>query len=118
MVGWLPITYIGTHRAVSIGTARARRLDTIRDRILTALYDANSGAIARHICNIEIMLQAHSGVAEHPDMMATIEAELDKVAELDDRLEVLTNWLGYEPTEDGSGPDGDGGVPVPLRRAS
>lgn len=64
------------------------------------------------------MLANPVGVAEHSDLMATIEAELDKVAELDDRLEVLTNWLGYEPTEEGSGPDGDGGMPVPLRRAS
>lgn len=105
---------------MSIGTARAWRLDTIRDRILTALYDSLNGAIARHICNIEVMLSNPVGVAEHSDLMATIESELDKVAELDDRLEVMTNWLGYEPTEDGSGPDGDGGVPatVPLRRAS
>ena len=78
----------------------------LRDRILTALYNHLQGHIEKHVVNIELMLAHPAGVAEHPDYLDTIQSELKLIAEYDDQIEVLTNYLGYIPSEDeGSDPD-------------
>ena len=39
------------------------------------------------------MLDRPNGVAEHPDIIATIEAELSKIAEYEDKLTVLKKYF-------------------------
>ena len=45
--------------------------------------------INKHKTNVQILLQKGVGVAEHPDIMQTIEDELGKIAEFKDKLEAL-----------------------------
>lgn len=54
-------------------------------------YKAN---IEMHRLNLEVLLNNTVGVAEHPNMMETIDGELAKIAELDDKLLVLENYFG------------------------
>ena len=41
------------------------------------------------VANLQVYLSSAAGVAEHPDIMQTIEDELGKIAEYKDKLEAL-----------------------------
>ena len=56
------------------------------------------GQIAKHTINAQIFMKNPVGVAEHPDTMGTIEEELGKIAEFQDKLNAL-NEIGYEYPE-------------------
>ena len=45
--------------------------------------------IERHKINVQVLMQNGVGVAEHPDIMKTIEDELGKIAEFKDKIEAL-----------------------------
>ncbi len=47
------------------------------------------GQMARHRINIEVLLDRGVGVAEHPDIMDTIEKELGMMSEYADKLAML-----------------------------
>ena len=49
--------------------------------------------IEKHRVNIEILLENGVGVAEHSDIMETIEKELDIIAEYHDKLEILKHYF-------------------------
>ena len=49
--------------------------------------------IEKHRVNIENLLENPRGVAEHPDIMDTIEKELEIIAEYDDKLNVLIKYF-------------------------
>ena len=49
--------------------------------------------IEKHRINIENLLEKGVGVAEHPDIMETIEKELEIIAEYDDKLSVLNKYF-------------------------
>ena len=51
------------------------------------------GEIEKHRMNVENLLQNRVGVAEHPDIMETIEKELAVIAEYDDKLSVLNKYF-------------------------
>ena len=53
---------------------------------LTAYF---TGQKARHEQNVKILMQGPVGVAEHPDVMQTIEDELGQMAHYDDVLKML-----------------------------
>jgi hypothetical protein len=65
----------------------------MREKIIEALVKHAEGHIAKHLANIEVLLQKQVGVAEHPDTLETIEKELTVVAQYDDQLEVLNKYL-------------------------
>ena len=48
--------------------------------LLDALVEKLNGDIAKHKANIRIYLENPSGVAEHPDMVATLGEEVEKLA--------------------------------------
>ena len=52
--------------------------------------------IEKHRVNIENLLENGVGVAEHPDIMDTIEKELEIIAEYDDKLSVLDKYFSIE----------------------
>jgi len=60
-----------------------------RREMLDALKTYFSSNITRHRINIEVLLKNNVGVAEHPDIMQTIEEEMAKLAEYHDKLEML-----------------------------
>ena len=52
--------------------------------------------IEKHRINVENLLEKGVGVAEHPDIMDTIEKELEIMAEYDDKLSVLNKYFSIE----------------------
>ena len=56
--------------------------------------------IEKHRINVENLLQKGVGVAEHPDIMETIEKELEIIAEYDDKLEVLDKYFFMQYVDD------------------
>lgn len=57
--------------------------------VLNALEMDLKGRIARHTVNVQNYLLNGVGVPEHPDIIESIEAELGKLAEANDKLEAL-----------------------------
>ena len=49
--------------------------------------------IEKHRINVENLLENGVGVAEHSDIMETIEKELDIIAEYHDKLEILKHYF-------------------------
>ena len=47
------------------------------------------GGIAAHIVNIEVLVGSHVGLAEHGDIIETVDLELEKLAALEDKLASL-----------------------------
>ena len=49
--------------------------------------------IKKHRINVEIYLNNAVGVAEHPDVLESIEKELEHIAEYHDKLEALNTYI-------------------------
>jgi|TARA_B110000908_G_scaffold114637_1_gene134352 hypothetical protein len=64
-----------------------------KENIIAATEQYLVGHIAKHKMNIDIMLSNHIAVAEHPGMLETIESELAKLAEYDDKLTTLQKYF-------------------------
>ena len=52
--------------------------------------------VEKHRINIENMMENSVGVAEHPDIMDTIEKELGIISEYEDKLAVLNKYFPLE----------------------
>jgi len=61
----------------------------LRDDLLQASKLQFKAQIEKHRINIENMLNNTVGVGEHPDIMATVESELEKMSSYHDKLEML-----------------------------
>ena len=58
----------------------------MRQMILDALRKSYHGEIAKLSANVEIFLEAHAGVGDHPDVVETIDNLIGEIAEFDDKL--------------------------------
>ena len=65
----------------------------LRDDLLQASKLHFTAQIEKHRINVEILLENGVGVAEHPDIMETIEKELEIIAEYDDKLSILNKYF-------------------------
>lgn len=65
----------------------------MRDEILKASRLHFQAHIEKHRINVENYLRNGVGVAEHPDIMESIESELAQIAEYDDKLEMLDKYF-------------------------
>ena len=63
---------------------------------LVKYFDAN---IDRHRVNIILQTGKPVGVAEHSDHVETIEKELGKISEYEDKLSVLKKYFGTDQKE-------------------
>ncbi len=61
----------------------------MRETIIVALKKKLEGDIAVSKANIESMLDNTVGVAEHPGIVETVEAEVEKIAHAEDKLEAI-----------------------------
>jgi hypothetical protein len=61
-------------------------------RILNLLNEKYQTEILLHVENINNLISNSVGVAEHPDVVATVEMELGKIASLSDKIEAL-KWV-------------------------
>ena len=65
----------------------------MRNLLYKALEAYLQGNIEKHVANVKIQAENAVGVAEHPDHIETIDKELGKIAEFEDRLEVLRKYF-------------------------
>ena len=63
------------------------------EQMIQALALKLEGLKQAHIVNVKTLLNNGVGVAEHPDSAATIEGELAKISEYDDKLEALKKYF-------------------------
>ena len=64
-------------------------MNNYRERLVKALIKFYEGGIEAHKVNIDVLLGSHVGLAEHGDIIETLDAEIDKLASLEDKLEAL-----------------------------
>ena len=65
----------------------------MRDEFIKASRIHFKAHIEKHRMNVENLLNNSVGVAEHPDVMDSIEKELAIIAEYDDKLEMLNKYF-------------------------
>ena len=68
----------------------------MRDELIKASRIHFKAHIEKHRINVENLLNNSVGVAEHPDLMDSIEKELDHISEYNDKLEVLNKYFAKE----------------------
>ena len=68
-------------------------METMRSEIIKASIKHFEAHIEKHRVNVEILLKNTVGVAEHADILDTVEKELKIIAEYDDKLAVLKKYF-------------------------
>ena len=63
------------------------------EQLIIALKAHAKGHIEKHKANVILLLQKSAGIAEHPDIIETIEKELDIIAKYDDQLEMIKKYF-------------------------
>ena len=65
----------------------------MKGRILDALQAHAEGNVELHLANIEVYLDNPAGIGEHSDILEAIQAEMDKIAVHQDRLDIMKKYL-------------------------
>ena len=65
----------------------------MRDKLIESVRSYLQGNIDKHCANLENLLEYHVALAEHPDIIDTIEKELKVVADFEDKLNVLNKYF-------------------------
>ena len=68
-------------------------MNNFRDDLIEASIKHFEAQIAKHKINIDILMENGVGVAEHPDVMETIEKELAIMSEFEDKIAVLNKYF-------------------------
>ena len=63
------------------------------EQLILALKSHAKGHIEKHKANVIILLQKGAGIAEHPDVVETIEKELEIISKYDDQLEMIKKYF-------------------------
>jgi predicted DNA-binding ArsR family transcriptional regulator len=66
----------------------------MKQKLIDSAIDYFKGKIAYHKSNVEVYLNNPAGIGEHSDIMEAIEQEVEKVAEYQDKLEVMLQMRG------------------------
>ena len=74
----------------------------MRDIMLNALKSYYVGNINKHLANLEVYMRQPVGVGEHPDIMETVDKELDKIAMNDDKLMMVIKYLEPKQQQESS----------------
>ena len=65
----------------------------MREMLLGAAKSYYVGLMNRHISIVAILLSNADGIGEHQDIQASIDAELDKIATVDDKLNIIVKYF-------------------------
>ena len=68
----------------------------MRDKLIKSTKSFLQGNIDKHLANIENLLDNHVALAEHPDIIETIEKGLDIVSSYEDKLNVLNKYFSKD----------------------
>ena len=66
---------------------------SMREDLIRASQLHFKAHIQKHKVNVENLLENSVGVAEHPDIMDSVEKELEIMAEYEDKLEILNKYF-------------------------
>jgi hypothetical protein len=69
----------------------------MRDELLKASRLHFRAHVEKHRINVENLLRNSQGVADHPDIMDTIEKELEEIVKYNDLIGVLDKYFNLEP---------------------
>ena len=61
--------------------------------LLKALKMKLEGEIAVAKANVNVYLNQSVGIGEHPDVVEAIETQIEKIAEAEDKIQVLNNYF-------------------------
>ncbi len=64
-------------------------IETLEDEMFASLEKYFQSQIEKHVINVKVLMKERVGVSEHPDIMLTIEGELEKIAGYSDKLDAL-----------------------------
>lgn len=65
----------------------------MRETLLQAVRAHAMGHVQKHKANVEVFLTNPVGVGEHPDLIDTIEKELDEIAKYNDQVEMIDKYF-------------------------
>lgn len=65
----------------------------MRDQIIESLLAHAEGQIAKHKANVEIYLTHPVGIGEHGDVIATIEQEINTIAQYQEQIDVINKYF-------------------------
>ncbi len=63
----------------------------LRKVLLDALREEATGNIQKAKANVEVYLHYPVGIGEHPDVLGSIQDQLDVIAEQEERIQVIQN---------------------------
>ena len=63
-----------------------------QNKIMVAMVQQAEAMISKHKINVEVLTKNVSGVAEHPDLMKTVEEELSQIAHWTDIKEACKQF--------------------------
>ena len=69
---------------------------SMREDLIRASQLHFKAHIQKHKVNVENLLENSVGVAEHPDIMDSVEKELEIMSEYEDKLEILNKYFPIE----------------------
>ena len=72
----------------------------MREEILKAARLHFEAHIEKHRINVENLLRNSQGVADHPDIMETIEKEMEIMSTYHDLIEVLDNYFSTKGSKE------------------
>ena len=61
--------------------------------LIQAVRAHASGHVQKHKANVEVFLANAVGVGEHPDVLDSIEKELDEMARYNDQIEMIDKFF-------------------------
>ena len=61
----------------------------LRELTITSLLEQAQGEISKAKANVEIYLHNPVGIGEHPDVLGSIQAQLDVIAKAEERIDVI-----------------------------
>ena len=61
--------------------------------IINALVAHAEGHIAKHKANVNLLLVSPAGIADHANIIETIEHELEQIAKYHDQIEMLNTYF-------------------------
>ena len=65
----------------------------MRQQLIEASKEHFLSHIAKHRMNVEVMLTNPTAIPEHSDIMEAIEKEVEKMAEYQDKLEIMERYF-------------------------
>ena len=64
-----------------------------RKEILVAVEETLKAKLKRHQTNIEVLLDSHVGIADHSDIVGTVESQIDTMSIIDGQLNIIEKYL-------------------------